>query len=104
MRNGRRKKTGLPWFVDSVMNSYLHRRHRPELANWSLALMSVCLLFADDIALVIFSPVFTSKPLADAIVRVYQPGEIIQGTAVRFIRLPMRRVLPTPISFHMLSI
>jgi 4-amino-4-deoxy-L-arabinose transferase-like glycosyltransferase len=69
---------GLSWFVGSGMNLYFRRRCRPDLGNWSLALMSVCLLFAVHIALVTFSPVLTSKPLADAIVRVYQPRDIIE--------------------------
>ncbi len=69
---------GLSWFVGSGMNWYFRRRGRPELGNWCLALMSVALLFAVHIALVTFSPVLTSKPLADAIVRVYQPGDIIE--------------------------
>jgi 4-amino-4-deoxy-L-arabinose transferase-like glycosyltransferase len=69
---------GLSWFVGSAMNLYFRRRHRPELGNRSLALMSVCLLFAVHIALVTFSPVLTSKPLADAIARAYQPGDIIE--------------------------
>jgi 4-amino-4-deoxy-L-arabinose transferase-like glycosyltransferase len=69
---------GLSWFVGSGMDWYFRRRRRPDLGNWSLALMSVCLLFAVHIALVTFSPVLTSKPLADAIVRVYQSGDIIE--------------------------
>jgi len=69
---------GLSWFVGSGMNWYFRRRCRPDLGNWSLALMSVCLLFAVHLALVTFSPILTSKPLADAIVRVYQPGDIIE--------------------------
>jgi 4-amino-4-deoxy-L-arabinose transferase-like glycosyltransferase len=69
---------GLSWFVGSGMDWYFRRRRRPDLGNWSLALMTVCLLFAVHIGLVTFSPVLTSKPLADAIVRVYQPGDIIE--------------------------
>jgi hypothetical protein len=69
---------GLSWFVGSGMSWYFRGRRRPDLGNCSLALMSVCLLFAVHIALVKFSPVLTSKPLADAIVRVYQPGDIIE--------------------------
>jgi hypothetical protein len=69
---------GLSWFVGSAMNWYFRRRRRPDLGNWSLALMSVCLLVAVHLALVTFSPVLTSKTLADAIGRVYQPGDIIE--------------------------
>jgi hypothetical protein len=43
-----------------------------------VALMSACLLIAVHIALTTFSPVLTSKPLADAIARVYRPGDVIE--------------------------
>jgi 4-amino-4-deoxy-L-arabinose transferase-like glycosyltransferase len=69
---------GLSWLAGSGMNWHFRRRNRPELGNWSLALMSVYLLFAVHIALITFSPVLTSKPLADVIARVYQPGDIIE--------------------------
>jgi 4-amino-4-deoxy-L-arabinose transferase-like glycosyltransferase len=69
---------GLSWFVGSAMNLYFRLQDRPALGNWSLALMSICLLIAVHMALVTFSPVLTSKPLADAIARVYQPGDIIE--------------------------
>jgi len=69
---------GFAWFAGSGMNWYFRRRCRPELGNWSLAIMSVCLLIAAHIALVTFSPLLTSKPLADAIAPVYQPGDIIE--------------------------
>jgi len=70
--------SGLSLFAGSALNWYFRRRRRPELGNWSLAIMSVCLLLAVHIAFVTFSPVLTSKPLADAIARVYQPGDIIE--------------------------
>ena len=69
---------GLPFFLGSVWNWHFRRRQRPHLGNWSLAGMSVCLLAAVHIALVAFSPVLTSKPLADAVLRVYRPGDIIE--------------------------
>ncbi len=69
---------GLPFFLGSALNWHFRRRQRPDLGNWSLAGMSVCLLAAVHIALVAFSPVLTSKPLADAILRVYRPGDIIE--------------------------
>jgi hypothetical protein len=48
------------------------------LGNWSLAVMSVGQLLAVHTALVTFSPLLTSRPLADAIMRVYGPGDIIE--------------------------
>ena len=69
---------GLSFFLGSSLNWHFRRQERPDLGNWSLAAMSVCLLIAIHIALVTFSPLLTSKPLADAIARVYQPGDIIE--------------------------
>jgi 4-amino-4-deoxy-L-arabinose transferase-like glycosyltransferase len=69
---------GLSLSVGSGLNWYFRHRNRPELGNWSLAFMSAALLIAVHIALVTFSPVLTSKPLADAIARVYKPGDIIE--------------------------
>jgi len=69
---------GLSLFVGAGVNWYFRRRCRPDWGNWSLALMSVGLLIAVHMALVTFSPILTSKPLADAIARVYKPGDIIE--------------------------
>lgn len=60
------------------LNWYCRRRDRPELGNWSLALMSLCLLTAIHMAFTTFSPVLTSKPLADAIAGRLQPDDIIE--------------------------
>lgn len=69
---------GLSLFVGSALNWYFRRRGRPDLGNWSLVAMSGGLLIAVHLALVTFSPILTSKPLADAISRVYEPGDIIE--------------------------
>jgi 4-amino-4-deoxy-L-arabinose transferase-like glycosyltransferase len=69
---------GLALFIGSALNWYFRRRSRADLGNWSLAGMSACLLIAVHLAFVAFSPVLTSKPLADAVSRVYQPGDIIE--------------------------
>jgi 4-amino-4-deoxy-L-arabinose transferase-like glycosyltransferase len=69
---------GLSLSAGSMLNWYLRRQQRVALGNRSLALMGVCLLIAVHIALTTFSPVLTSKPLADAVARVYQPGDIIE--------------------------
>jgi 4-amino-4-deoxy-L-arabinose transferase-like glycosyltransferase len=69
---------GLALFAGAALNWLFRRRNRPDLGNWSLAAMSACLLVAVHLALVTFSPILTSKPLADAISRVYQPGDIIE--------------------------
>lgn len=69
---------GSALFVGAVLNWNFRRRYRPDLGNWSLALMSAGLLIAVHMAFVTFSPILTSKPLADAISRVYQPGDVIE--------------------------
>jgi 4-amino-4-deoxy-L-arabinose transferase-like glycosyltransferase len=69
---------GLSLLCGTVLNWYFRRSGKPGLGNWSLALMNVCCLLAVHMALVTFSPILTSKPLADAISRVYQPGDIIE--------------------------
>ena len=69
---------GIALFAGSAVNWYARRRNRPSVGNWSLAVMSACLLIAVRLAFVSFSPILTSKPLADAIARVYQPGDIIE--------------------------
>ena len=69
---------GLALLAGATLNWHFRRGNQPHLGNWSLALMSVCLLTAVHLALVTFSPILTSKPLADAIARVYKPGDIIE--------------------------
>lgn len=69
---------GCSLLFGSVLNWLFRRRQRPALGNLSLTVMTVGLLLAVHIALVTFSPMLTSKPLADAIVRVYRPGDIIE--------------------------
>jgi 4-amino-4-deoxy-L-arabinose transferase-like glycosyltransferase len=69
---------GLSLLVGTALNWYFRRCGKPRLGNLSLALMSVCHLLAVHKALVTFSPILSSKPLADAIARVYQPGDIVE--------------------------
>lgn len=69
---------GCSLLFGSVLNWFFRRRQRTALANASLSVMTVGLLIAVHIALVTFSPLLTSKPLADAIARVYRPGDIIE--------------------------
>jgi 4-amino-4-deoxy-L-arabinose transferase-like glycosyltransferase len=69
---------GLSLFLGSALNWRFRQRERPDLGNWSLAAMTLCLLIAIHMALVTFSPLLTSKPLADAVARVYRPGDIIE--------------------------
>jgi len=69
---------GTSLLVGSAANWFFRRRNRPTLGNVSLTVMAAGLLLAVHIALVTFSPMLTSKPLADAISRAYQPGDIIE--------------------------
>ena len=69
---------GLSLLVGCGLNWHFRRRDRVTLGNYFLAGSSVALLVAVHMGLVAFSPVLTSKPLADAIEKVYQPGDIIE--------------------------
>jgi 4-amino-4-deoxy-L-arabinose transferase-like glycosyltransferase len=69
---------GLSLFLGSGLNWFFRRRERPRLGNWALTVMNVFLLLAIHSALVTFSPLLTSKPLADAILLLYRPGDIIE--------------------------
>jgi len=64
-------------FLGGLFNWMFRRRGQFARANWALAVMSALLLISVHQGFVTFSPVLTSKPLADAILRVYQPGEVI---------------------------
>lgn len=69
---------GMSLLLGSGLNWYFRKRERPDLGNWSLALMSGALLIAIHIAFATFSPLLTSKPLADAIGTELRPGDIIE--------------------------
>jgi 4-amino-4-deoxy-L-arabinose transferase-like glycosyltransferase len=91
---------GLSLFLGSGLNWDFRRRDRPKLGNWALASMSVVLLLAIHAALVTFSPLLTSKPLADAILLVYRPGDIIEingeyesGSTLNYYTGPQVRIL-----------
>lgn len=75
--------TGLNWFF--------RRRGSPLKGNLSLAAMMVVVLFCVHQGFVIFSPIISSKNLAVAIEKEYQPGETIViyrnyegGTSINF--------------------
>jgi len=91
---------GLSLFLGSGLNWYFRRRERPKLGNWALASMSVLSLLAIHAALVTFSPLLTSKPLAEAILLVYRPGDIIEvngeyegGSTLNYYTLCQVRIL-----------
>ncbi len=68
---------GAAFLVGTALSFWLRRRRRLFAANLVLAAMMVAVLGCAHAGLVIFSPVLTSKSLADAIARHYRPGQII---------------------------
>jgi hypothetical protein len=70
--------TGFAFAVGTILNLVLRRRNRASAANIALTIMTVVLLFAAHQGLVIFSPVLSSKALAEAIESHWKPGAIIE--------------------------
>jgi len=70
--------TGIAFAVGTVLNLMLRRKNRAFAANMSLTAMTVVLLGSAHQGLVIFSPVLTSKVLAQAIEAHWKPGAVIE--------------------------
>ena len=68
---------GIALFAGSAMNLVYRRRNRAIAANWALALMMVAVLFAVHQGLVMFSPILSSKKLADAVQQEFRPGDVM---------------------------
>ncbi len=64
-------------FVGTLLNLLYRRRNFAQAGNWVLTLMMVFVLFAVHQGLVMFSPILSSKKLADAIEQEYRPGDIV---------------------------
>ena len=64
-------------FLGTGFNWLLRRRNNPRSANWALTLMMVGLFTCVHDAFVTFSPILSSKNLAMAVGREYQPGDTI---------------------------
>jgi 4-amino-4-deoxy-L-arabinose transferase-like glycosyltransferase len=73
--------TSLALLLGTAMNWYLRHRGNPMRANLALAAMMIVLLLAVHAAFVTFSPILSSKKLALAIQRQYQPGNkvVVRG-------------------------
>jgi hypothetical protein len=71
--------TGIAFAVGAMVNWLLRRANRTFAANMVLAVMTVILLHQAHAGLVIFSPVLSSKVLAQAIESHWQPGAVIEG-------------------------
>lgn len=63
--------------VGTALNFWLRRRGHPGKANLALTAMMVVVLYCVHAALIGFSPTLTSKKLAQAVLQVYQPGDVI---------------------------
>jgi hypothetical protein len=70
--------TGLPFGAGTFLNWLLRRTNRTFAANMVLALMMVVVLRAAHSGLVIFSPVLSSKKLADTIESHWTPGAVME--------------------------
>jgi 4-amino-4-deoxy-L-arabinose transferase-like glycosyltransferase len=68
---------GIGLFVGTVMNLLYRRRNRALAANSALTIMMVVALFAVHQGLVMFSPILSSKKLADAVEQEFRPGDVI---------------------------
>ena len=71
--------TGIAFALGTLLNWLLRRSNRTFPANLALTAMAVALLLAAHRGLVIFSPVLTSKTLADAIERNWKSGDVIEA-------------------------
>ncbi|MBZ5493005.1 MAG: glycosyltransferase family 39 protein [Acidobacteriia bacterium] len=69
---------GFAFALGTIASLLLRRRNRVFAANLALTLMTTVLLYAAHQGLVIFSPVLSSKVLAQAIERNWKPGAIIE--------------------------
>jgi hypothetical protein len=63
--------------VGSILNLLYRRRNFTTAANWALTIMMVFVLFAVQQGLVMFSPILSSKKLADAVEQEFRPGDVI---------------------------
>lgn len=64
-------------FFGSLGNFIYRRRNRPFAGNRALAVMMVFVLLAVHQGLVMFSPILSSKKLADAVAQEFRPGDVI---------------------------
>jgi len=64
-------------FIGTVTNWQLRRSHKPRAANFCLAAAAFAFLVATHLGLKIFSPVLTSKQLANAIAAELKPDDVI---------------------------
>jgi len=63
--------------IGAGLNLWLRYRRKPEYGNMVLAAMMIALLACVHAAFVSFSPILSSKQLATAIKKHYQPGDVV---------------------------
>ena len=63
--------------VGTLLNLLYRRRNFAQAGNWVLTIMMLFVLFAVHQGLVMFSPILSSKKLADAIEQEYRPGDVV---------------------------
>ena len=68
---------GIALLVGSVLNLLYRRRELPIAGNCVLTVMMVFVLFAVHGGLVRFSPILSSKKLADAVQQEFRPGDVM---------------------------
>jgi len=71
--------TGIALGGGTMLNFFLRRTGRSLPANVTLALMMVVMLYQAHTGLVIFSPVLTSKVLADRIASLWKLGDVLES-------------------------
>jgi len=69
--------TSLAFLLGTGMNWFLRRRGAPANGNLALAAMMVVILLSVHSALAVFSPILSSKKLADALHAHYRPGDTV---------------------------
>lgn len=70
--------TAIALLGGTLANLILRRRNQARLANYSLAAMMVVFLIAAHMALVTFSPVLSSRVLAEAILPGLHPDDLVE--------------------------
>ncbi len=63
--------------VGTLLNVLYRRRNFAQTGNWVLTIMMVFVLLAVHQGLVMFSPILSSKKLAEAIEQEYRPGDLL---------------------------
>jgi 4-amino-4-deoxy-L-arabinose transferase-like glycosyltransferase len=63
--------------IGTLANLWLRWKHRSGAGNWALAIMMIPVLFTVHTGFIDFAPILSSKVLAQAIERQWQPGDVI---------------------------